>query len=232
MKLVEGGAIFDVALVDTTLPGMDGWELLGRLRSHPSMATRPIALMAGILEDVALARIEKAPIQAFLRKPVDLRDLADKMAALIAVHHVSPDPSPQQAESAPSDLLILEEQDLAHEISLAEPSWTAAETDAPEAEGPPEEDTISIDLEDLDISKIDQLVAGDGQPSGVEDEPPKDPAVFLDTAPGDFGPELLSAAGQAGRRSPIANELLSDPEFIRAIAKEVEKNISLRGIDV
>jgi hypothetical protein len=195
------------------------------------MASKPIALMAGILEDVDPERLEKAPIQAFLRKPVDLRDLADKVAALIAIPHVQSDPPRQQAESAPLELLILEEQDLAHEISLAEPCQTAA--DALTAEGPQEEDAISIELEDLDLSKIDQLVAADGgQPIGIEDEPPKDPAVFLDTAPGDFGPELLPTAGQAGRRSPIANELLSDPEFIRAIAKEVEKNISLRGIDV
>jgi two-component system chemotaxis response regulator CheY len=241
LKIVEGGAKIDVALLDTTLPGTNGWELLGRLRSDPRTASLPIALMAGVLEDVGLARVEREPIQAFLRKPVDLRDLADKVRALIAIPYRPPVSAQQPAESAPSDLLILEKQDLAQDISLADsseelvqettladPGEAAGYAVADEAEAPPEDDTISIELEDLDLAKIDQLVVESG---GAEESPKSDPDNFLDTAPGDFGLELGPPGGQGGRRSPVANELLSDREFIRAVAKEVEKNIALRGAD-
>ena len=297
LKFIESGAEFDVALVDTSLPKIDGWELLERIRSDARTESRPVAMMAGVLEDVDLARVEKAPIQAFLRKPVDLRDLSNKVEALVAMPNmrtmtplqpaepaappdaplqsaepavppdvpsqpaepaappdaplqptepavlpdvpsqpaepaVLPDVPLQPAEPAPSDILVLEAQDLAQEIALAELS----EADAHEAEGSSEEcameETISIELEDLDLSKIDQLVAsGDEQPGFAQGGQGCDPDNFLDTAPGDFGPELMLEDGQAGPHSPIANELLADREFIKALAKEVAKSISLRGID-
>jgi hypothetical protein len=145
---------------------------------------------------------------------------------------VPPKAPSQLAEPAPLDLLVLEAQDLAQEIALAELNGA----DAHEAEGPPEEcameETISIELEDLDLSKIDQLVAsGDEQPGFAQGGQGCDPDNFLDTAPGDFGPELMLEDGQAGPHSPIANELLADREFIKALAKEVAKSMSLRGID-
>ena len=271
LKFIESGTEFDVALVDTSLPKIDGWELLERIRSDARTESRPVAMMAGVLEDVDLARVEKAPIQAFLRKPVDLRDLSNKVEALVAMPNmrtmtplqpaepaappdaplqptepavlpdvpsqpaepaVLPDVPLQPAEPAPSDILVLEAQDLAQEIALAELS----EADAHEAEGSSEEcameETISIELEDLDLSKIDQLVAsGDEQPGFAQGGQGCDPDNFLDTAPGDFGPELMLEDGQAGPHSPIANELLADREFIKALAKEVAKSISLRGID-
>jgi len=346
LKFIEGGADFDLALLDTTLPNLDGWGLLERLRSDARTETKPIAMMAGVLEDVDLARIEKAPIQAFLRKPVDLRDLADKVAALVAMPNMPtiapsrpaepevplvaplppaepaappdaplqsaeldaipeapsppeepaapvdvpsppteldalsdtslqplepdappdaplqsaeldafpeapsppkepadvslqpaepeamPEVQPQLADAVPSDLLVLEAQDLAQEIVLAEPIGA----DANEEESPPEEhatdEAISIELEDLDLSKIDQLVAPDDeQPSLAQVGPGSDPDNFLDTAPGDFGPELEPEDDQIEQHSPIANELLADREFIKAVAKEVAKNMSLHGDD-
>jgi len=301
LKFIEDGAEFDVALVDTSLPKMDGWGLLEQLRSDARTEYRPIAMMAGVLEDVDLARIEKAPIQAFLRKPVDLRDLPDKVTALMAMPNMparatppsEPEAQPaepdipsvlsrpveatvtslppeeplqpeepaeislppeepailpdlplqsaepaapadiplQPADAARSDLLVLEAQDLAQEIALAVP-------DALEGDGQPEEGAITIELEDLDLSKIDQLVAPhDEQPDSAQGGQGSDPDnfwdtapdSFLDTAPEDFGSELEDA--HAGQHSPIANELLSDQEFIKAVAKEVAKNISLHDID-
>ncbi|MDR2560570.1 MAG: response regulator [Holophagales bacterium] len=285
LKFMEDGAEFDVALVDTSLPNMDGWGLLEQLRSDARTEYRPIAMMAGVLEDVDLARIEKAPIQAFLRKPVDLRDLQDKVTALIAMPNmpakvtlppaepeaqpaepatppaepaeappppeepvILPDVPLQSAESAApseiqlqpadtarSDLLVLEAQDLAQEIALAVP-------DAIEGDEQPEEGAITIELEDLDLSKIDQLVAPtpyDDQPDSARGGQGSDPDNFLDTAPDnfldtvpeDFGPEPELEDAHAGQHSPIANELLSDQEFIKAVAKEVAKNISLHDID-
>jgi len=135
-----------------------------------------------------------------------------------------------QPEQVPSDILVLEAQDLIQDIPLTEPSTEDA--DVFEAEVAAEENVISIELEELDISKIDQLVeSGDGSSDLIEDGPTDSPAIFLDTAPGDFGSELTQAMGQTEHLSPIASELLSDHEFIKALAKEVAKTMDLRDTD-
>jgi CheY-like chemotaxis protein len=87
------GERFDVALVDTAMPGMDGWTLLNRLRALEATARMPIALMAGVLDPVDPARLAKAPIQGFLKKPIELRELGDRVKALLATPVVV-EPSP------------------------------------------------------------------------------------------------------------------------------------------
>ncbi len=59
-------------VLDVMLPGMDGWELLGRLREHPRTRGVPI-IVCTILpqEELALA----LGAAAFLRKPVKREDL-------------------------------------------------------------------------------------------------------------------------------------------------------------
>lgn len=88
------GEHFDVALVDTAMPGMDGWTLLARLREMEATAHLPIALMAGVLDPVDPARLAKAPIQGFLKKPIELRELGDRVKTLLATPVLTPsDPS-------------------------------------------------------------------------------------------------------------------------------------------
>ena len=82
---VARGEHFDVALVDTAMPGMDGWTLLERLRAMEATARMPIALMAGVLDPVDPAKLAKASIQGFLTKPIDLRELGDRVKALLAI---------------------------------------------------------------------------------------------------------------------------------------------------
>lgn len=88
------GERFDVALVDTAMPGMDGWTLLSRLRAMEETAAMPIALMAGVLDPVDPVKLAKAPIQGFLKKPIELRELGDRVKALLATPVVPPTPSP------------------------------------------------------------------------------------------------------------------------------------------
>ena len=86
------GERFDVALVDTAMPGMDGWTLLSRLRANEATATMPIALMAGVLDPVDPSKLAKAPVQGFLKKPIELRELGDRVKALLATPVAPPAP--------------------------------------------------------------------------------------------------------------------------------------------
>jgi CheY-like chemotaxis protein len=66
--------------LDAMLPGTDGWELLGRLREHPSTRHIPI-IICTILPQEQLAHTLGAA--GFLRKPVKQEEflkLLDQLA--------------------------------------------------------------------------------------------------------------------------------------------------------
>jgi len=98
LEMVGTAGPFDAALLDTTMQGMDGWQLLARLRGDPATALLPIAMMAGVLDAVDPEIVRNAPIQGFLKKPVELRDLADRVRTLAAtVVEPPPEPEPEPA---------------------------------------------------------------------------------------------------------------------------------------
>jgi CheY-like chemotaxis protein len=109
LALVEQGDPFDVALLDTSMLGMDGWTLLERLREHASTARMPVAMMAGVLDVVDPEKLRLAPIQGFLKKPVELRDLGDRVKRLMEMPVLPPPvppppvppPPPEPAQEAP-----------------------------------------------------------------------------------------------------------------------------------
>lgn len=84
LMMLDSGERFDVALLDTAMPGMDGWELLARMRKHPDSAFIPIAMMAGVLDTVDPEQLKRAPIQGFIKKPIELRELAERVQQLLA----------------------------------------------------------------------------------------------------------------------------------------------------
>jgi len=115
LGLVLKEAPFDAAMVDTTLPETDGWELLEYIRNHPKAANLPIALMAGVLDDTDPNRLKKAPIQAFLLKPIDLLGLDEKVQTLISAPVSLGQSASKQADPIISDLPALKKPDLAEE---------------------------------------------------------------------------------------------------------------------
>jgi len=74
-----------IIILDVMLPGLDGWELLGRLREHPTTRDIPV-IISTILPHEQLALTLGAA--AFLRKPVTRADLLAVLDALAAVQDV------------------------------------------------------------------------------------------------------------------------------------------------
>lgn len=143
------GERFDVALVDTAMPGMDGWTLLSRLRSMEATALMPIALMAGVLDPVDPAKLAKAPIQGFLKKPIELRELGDRVKALLSMS-VTPTPSPFSTVPATPA------KDLVKRVEAALPEFRPEPVEVPtglmDADlnlPEPEEDLLVLTPEDL-----------------------------------------------------------------------------------
>jgi len=167
LRQVNAGERFDVALLDTVLGpgGMDGWSLLERLRQTPATAAMPIALMAGVLDAVDPLRLEKAPIQGFLRKPVELRDLEERLKAYMAApvegagrgtvpgarlqDWMSEAPAAAQPARGPepeNDLLVLTAEDLLEPLSGEVPMMAPASV---EHEPEPELHIEELDMETL-----------------------------------------------------------------------------------
>lgn len=162
LDLVATGGPFDVALLDTTMQGMDGWELLDRFRRNGATAMMPIAMMAGVLDVVDPETVRKAPIQGFLKKPVELRDLADRVRTLLATPVEPPAPEPEPAPAAATGnfetlpYLKLSDHPLPDaDLLLLEASDLFVEEEAPAPDAPLE----SLELEELDLESLKGLAA-------------------------------------------------------------------------
>ena len=138
------GERFDVALVDTAMPGMDGWTLLERLRAMEATAQMPIALMAGVLDPVDPAKLAKAAIQGFLKKPIELRELGDRVKALLATP--VPPPAPSPVATAPA----MPAKDLVKRAEAALPELRP-EAQAVSAQPSADEDLLDSAFADLDF---------------------------------------------------------------------------------
>ena len=67
----------DLVLVDVGLPGMDGREVLRRLRTNPDTASIPVLLLTGLEPN------EDTGADGIVRKPFTLQVLRDSVAACL-----------------------------------------------------------------------------------------------------------------------------------------------------
>jgi CheY-like chemotaxis protein len=78
LRLLGDGA-FDAVLLDLVMPGMDGRELLARIRQDPRLAPLRVVVTTGHSGPRARAGV---PADAFLHKPFGVRELLAALRAL------------------------------------------------------------------------------------------------------------------------------------------------------
>lgn len=98
-----GTGVTDLIIMDVAMPGLDGFETAGMIRSR-GLSDRPILVISANAYADDEARSQRAGCDAFLPKPVSIRLLLDELAALLHINwqrsepHVSaPGPSAHQA---------------------------------------------------------------------------------------------------------------------------------------
>ena len=229
------GEVFDVALVDTAMPGMDGWTLLARLRDLEATARMPIALMSGVLDPVDPAKLAKAPVQGFLKKPIELRELGERVKALLATPvPVAPSPSttlpatpavefPWQAEgpevepeavteTLPPFEADPEPSDLSEYpedllLLTAEDLWPE-ETAVP----PPAAPEVQLELEELDLESLQDLVVDAQQETPEPLEIDREEAVLVPApAEAPTGEVTLAALADMEPLDTFAGDFLLSP---------------------
>jgi CheY-like chemotaxis protein len=81
LEKLAGGARYDVLIIDNKLPGLNGIELIRRMRALAHRQQTPIIMLSG--DDVEMPA-RRAGANAFLRKPGDMPLIAETVARLLA----------------------------------------------------------------------------------------------------------------------------------------------------
>lgn len=73
---------FDLLLSDIGMPGMDGYELLARLRQQPATSTLTAVALTGLGRQRDIQRVREAGFAAHISKPVSLAELMHTLSGL------------------------------------------------------------------------------------------------------------------------------------------------------
>jgi CheY-like chemotaxis protein len=224
------GERFDVGLIDTAMPGMDGWTLLSRFRDMAETARMPIALMAGVLDPVDPTKLAQAPIQGFLKKPIELRELGDRVKALLATP-VAANPSPFSTVPATPSKDLLKHAEASLPEFRPDPvevptGLVGVDLNLPE----PEDDLLVLTAEDL---------WPEDPPTAIPEPEPEPlasilPDVHLELEELDLDSLqdlTLEPLSEGGRPSEFLSEPLTTPQVEHTPSPEEDHILTLSGLE-
>ncbi len=73
----------NVVVLDIGLPGLDGWEVLRRLRSNPILGDTPVIILTAHAQPEMAARAEEGGADAFMTKPFRPNELRSEIDRLL-----------------------------------------------------------------------------------------------------------------------------------------------------
>ena len=73
----------DLILLDVMMPGMDGFEVVARLKGDPETARIPVILVTALTDRAAKVRGLEAGAEDFLTKPVERAELCARVRNLL-----------------------------------------------------------------------------------------------------------------------------------------------------
>jgi len=74
----------DLILLDISLPELDGWEVVRRLRGDPEVADIPVIAITAHAMNGDLDKCLEAGCDDYLAKPINIRDLMELVAEFLA----------------------------------------------------------------------------------------------------------------------------------------------------
>jgi CheY-like chemotaxis protein len=80
---LEKGMKPDIILVDLRMPGMNGKELIEKIRANPKINNVPVTIITGSIPSEETLP-PKGSYQALMQKPFDLQDLINTVDNLVA----------------------------------------------------------------------------------------------------------------------------------------------------
>ncbi|HZD23561.1 MAG TPA: response regulator [Acidimicrobiia bacterium] len=73
----------DLVVLDIGLPGMDGWEVLDRIRGDEATESMPIVVLTAHAEEESRRRADESGADAFVTKPFQPNDLRATVLSLL-----------------------------------------------------------------------------------------------------------------------------------------------------
>ncbi len=122
---IRHGELFDVAVLDMSMPHMDGLALAEQLRRHYSADQLPILILTSVEQHALRRSPQQAGLSAFLRKPLKPARLFSALVSALGgesspVAPVSADsPSRRLAERLPLRILVAEDIPMNQKVALS-----------------------------------------------------------------------------------------------------------------
>jgi PAS domain S-box-containing protein len=203
---VRHGERFDVAVLDMSMPGLDGIGLAAEIRRRRPAEELPIVLLTSLGQRQATAAAREVPLQACLTKPIKAGALYDTLVTVLSgAGRVSAAPAPEAPAPRPSSpglrLLVAEDhpvnqrvimrlvQHLGHRVDLVTSGMEAVQAVAER-----EYDVVLMDIQMPGLDGVEaarRIVAARGT-SAL----PRIIAMTANAMPGDR--ERYVAAGMDG----------------------------------
>jgi CheY-like chemotaxis protein len=90
LAMLSNGA-YDVALVDIDMPGINGFEVVERIRHDPPLRCLPVVVVTSNEDVVSIDRAYRAGATSFVTKPVNWRLLSYQLRYVLSARkHLSP----------------------------------------------------------------------------------------------------------------------------------------------
>ncbi|MGD9832657.1 MAG: response regulator [Piscinibacter sp.] len=123
---IRHGESFDVAVLDMSMPGIDGLELAVEIRRRRTAEELPIVMLTSLGQRQALQEAHGADLAAFLAKPIKASQLFATLVAVVQGQRLAPQPPapapapqiPVLAASLPLRVLVAEDNAINQRVAL------------------------------------------------------------------------------------------------------------------
>ena len=79
---------YDLIITDLTMPKIDGYQFIERLKNDEMYMDIPIIVMSSLPEKTALKRLEQFRIEYYMRKEnFDQTEFAEQVKRIITIYH-------------------------------------------------------------------------------------------------------------------------------------------------
>jgi CheY-like chemotaxis protein/predicted regulator of Ras-like GTPase activity (Roadblock/LC7/MglB family) len=92
----------DMIVCDVVMPDRDGYEICDFVKNHPRLATTPVILMSGIVNDEVRQRAARARSEGVLSKPFAAEDLLRRLESILGPLGPKAPAPPDTPDAAPS----------------------------------------------------------------------------------------------------------------------------------
>jgi DNA-binding response OmpR family regulator len=73
----------DIALLDVSMPKLDGYEVTARLRDNPATRHMPVILLTARVQEADIARGVEAGADDYVKKPFSTEELRERIQAAL-----------------------------------------------------------------------------------------------------------------------------------------------------